>query len=142
MTMEVPMQKRFMTLGMVLFFCFPLWACPVWSAEGSAIMAAVLENDVFALQKALKPGARIDATDSRGHSPLDVVLAHGNVSGAPGMVTLLLRHGARPGPGPADPALTLARLLVTQAPSDQLKAALQTSGKVDAAMPNGLTAFL
>lgn len=136
------MQKKFMTLGMVLCFCLSLWARPVWSAEVSAIMAAVLENDVFALQEALKPGTGIDATDSRGYSPLDVALAHGNVSGAPGMVTLLLRHGARPGPGPADSSLTLARLLVTQAPPDQLKAALQASGKVDAAMPNGLTAFL
>lgn len=142
MTMEVPMQKRFMTLGMVLFFCLPLWACPAWSAEGSAIMAAVLENDVFALQAALKSGARIDVTDSRGHSPLDVALAQGNAFSGPDMVHILLRHGARPGPGLADPALTLARLLATQAPLSQLEAALQAGGKADSTMPNGFTAFL
>lgn len=136
------MQKRFMTLGMVLFFCLPLWACPAWSAEGFAIMAAVLENDVFALQAALKSGARIDVTDSRGHSPLDVALAQGNAFSGPDMVHILLQHGARPGPGLADPALTLARLLVIQSPSSQLEAALQAAGTVDAAMPNGLTAFL
>lgn len=136
------MQKKLMTLGMVLCFCLSLWIRPVWSAEGSAIMAAVLENDVFALQEALKPGGRIDVTDSRGHSPLDVALTQGNAFSGPVMVHILLRHGARPGPGPADPALTLARLLVTQASPDQLKVALQAAGTVDAAMPNGLTAFL
>ncbi|MBM6834494.1 ankyrin repeat domain-containing protein [Desulfovibrio piger] len=136
------MQKRFMMFGMVLLFSLSFWSCPAWSGEGSAIMAAILENDPSALQEALQSGVRLDVTDSHGHTPLDMALAHGNAFSAPGMVELLLRHGARPGPGPADPALTLARLLVTQAPSDQLKAALQTSGKVDAAMPNGLTAFL
>ena len=136
------MQKKFMTLGMVLCFCLSLWIRPVWSAEGSAIMAAVLENDVFALQEALKSGARIDVTDSRGHSPLDVALAQSNAFSGPDIVHILLQHGARPGPGPADPALTLARLLVIQSPSSQLEAALQATGTVDAAMPNGLTAFL
>lgn len=136
------MRKRFMTLGMLLCCCLSLWACPAWSAEGSAIMAAVLENDVFALQAALQPGARLDVTDSRGHSPLDVALAQGNLFNGPGMVALLLRHGARPGPGAADAPLTLARLIATQAPPSQLEAALRASGKVDAALPNGLTAFL
>lgn len=136
------MQKRFMTLGSVLFFCLSLWTCPAWSAETSAIMAAILENDSSALQAALKPDVRLDVTDSRGHTPLDVALMQGNAFSGPVMVNILLRHGARPGSGPADPALTLARLLVTQAPLDQLKAALQTTGMGDAAMPNGLTAFL
>lgn len=136
------MRKKLMTLGMVLCCCLSLWACPVWSAEGSAIMTAVLENDIFALQEALKPGARIDVTDSRGHSPLDVALAQGNAFSGPGMVALLLRHGARPGPGAADAPLTLVRLIATQAPISQLDAALRAAGKVDAALPNGLTAFL
>lgn len=136
------MRKKLMTLRMVLCCCLFLWACPVWSAEGSAIMTAVLENDVFALQEALKSGARIDVTDSLGHSPLDVALAQGNAFSGPDMVHILLQYGARPGPGPADPALTLARLLVIQSPSSQLEAALQAAGTVDAAMPNGLTAFL
>ena len=136
------MQKRFMTLGSVLFFCLSLWTCPAWSAETSAIMAAILENDSSALQAALKPDVRLDVTDSRGHTPLDVALMQGNAFSGPVMVNILLRHGARPGSGPADPALTLARLLVTQAPLDQLKAALQTTGRGDAAMPNSLTAFL
>lgn len=140
--MEVPMQKRFMTLGSVLFFCLSLWTCPAWSAETSAIMAAILDNDPYTLQAALKPDVRLDVTDSRGHTPLDVALMQGNAFSGPVMVNILLRHGARPGSGPADPALTLARLLVTQAPLDQLKAALQTTGRGDAAMPNGLTAFL
>ena len=52
-------------------------------------MAAVLENDVFALQAALKSGARIDVTDSRGHSPLDVALAQGNAFSGPDMVHIL-----------------------------------------------------
>ena len=142
MPLEVPMQNRFTTLGMVLFFCLFLWGCPVWSAEESAIMAAVLENDPAALQEALKSGVWLDETDNRGYSPLDTALAHGNVVSAPGMVELLLQHGARPGSGAADPALTLARLLVTQAPPGQLETALQAAGNVDAAMPNGFTAFL
>lgn len=142
MLLEVPMQNRFTKLGMVLFFCLFLWACPVWSAEESAIMAAVLENDPAALQEALKSGVWLDETDNRGYSPLDTALAHGNVVSAPGMVELLLQHGARPGSGAADPALTLARLLVTQAPSGQLETALQAASNVDAAMPNGFTAFL
>ena len=64
------MQNRFTKLGMVLFFCLFLWACPVWSAEESAIMAAVLENDPAALQEALKSGVWLDETDNRGYSPL------------------------------------------------------------------------
>ena len=95
------MQNRFTKLGMVLFFCLFLWACPVWSAEESAIMAAVLENDPAALQEALKSGVWLDETDNRGYSPLDTALAHGNVVSAPGMVELLLQHGARPGSGAA-----------------------------------------
>ena len=83
-------------------------------------MAAILENDPSALQEALQSGVRLDVTDSHGHTPLDMALAHGNAFSAPGMVELLLRHGARPGPGLADPALTLARLLATQAPLSQL----------------------
>ena len=142
MTMEVPMQKKFMTLGMVLCFCLSLWTCPVWSAETSAIMTAIGENDVYALQAALKPGVRLDVTDSRGHTPLDVALTQGNAFSGPVMVHILLRHGVRPGSVPADPALTLVHLLVTQAPLEQLNVALQAAGKVDAAMPNGLTAFL
>ena len=110
------MQKRFMTFGMVLFFSLSFWSCPAWSGEGSAIMAAILENDPSALQEALQSGVRLDVTDSHGHTPRDMALAHGNAFSAPGMVELLLRHGARPGPGQADPALTLARLLATQAP--------------------------
>lgn len=139
------MQKRFMTLGMVLLACLSLWTCPAWSAEAaeaSAIMAAIGENDVYALQAALKPGVRLDVPDSRGHTPLDMALTQGNAFSGPGMVRILLQHGARPGSGPADPALTLARLLVTQAPLDQLKTAMQAAGTVDTAMPNGLTAFL
>lgn len=137
------MQKKFMTLGMVLCFCLSLWTCPVWSAETSAIMTAIGENDVYALQAALKPGIRLNVTDSRGHTPLDVALTQGNAFSGPVMVHILLRHGVRPGSGPAaDPALTLARLLVTQAPLEQLNVALQGAGKVDAVMPNGLTAFL
>ena len=69
------------------------------------------------LQAALKPGVRLDVTDSRGHTPLDVALTQGNAFSGPVMVHILLRHGVRPGSVPADPALTLARLLVTQAPS-------------------------
>ena len=136
------MQKRFMTFGMVLFFSLSFWSCPAWSGEGSAIMAAILENDPSALQEALQSGVRLDVTDSHGHTPLDMALAHGNAFSAPGMVELLLRHGARPGPGLADPALTLARLLATQAPLSQLEAALQAGGKADSTMPNGFTAFL
>lgn len=136
------MQKKFMTLGMVLCFCLSLWTCPVWSAETSAIMTAIGENDVYALQAALKPGVRLDVTDSRGHTPLDVALTQGNAFSGPVMVHILLRHGVRPGSVPADPALTLVHLLVTQAPLEQLNVALQAAGKVDAAMPNGLTAFL
>ena len=94
------MQKRFMTFGMVLFFSLSFWSCPAWSGEGSAIMAAILENDPSALQEALQSGVRLDVTDSHGHTPLDMALAHGNAFSAPGMVELLLRHGARPGPGP------------------------------------------
>ena len=105
-------------------------------------MAAILENDPSALQEALQSGVRLDVTDSHGHTPLDMALAHGNAFSAPGMVELLLRHGARPGSGPADSALTLARLLVTQAPLSQLEAALQVGGKADVALPNGFTAFL
>ena len=105
-------------------------------------MAAILENDPSALQEALQSGVRLDVTDSHGHTPLDMALAHGNAFSAPGMVELLLRHGARPGPGLADPALTLARLLATQAPLSQLEAALQAGGKADSTMPNGFTAFL
>ena len=105
-------------------------------------MAAILENDPSALQEALQSGVRLDVTDSHGHTPLDMALAHGNAFSAPGMVELLLRHGARPGLGLADPALTLARLLATQAPLSQLEAALQAGGKADSTMPNGFTAFL
>ena len=140
--MEVLMQKKFMTFGMALFFCLSFWLCPAWSAEGSAIMAAILENDSSALQEKLKPGVNLNVTDSCGYTPLDIALTHGSVFNAPGMVELLLQHGARPGSGPADSALTLARLLVTQAPLSQLEAALQVGGKVDAALPNGFTAFL
>lgn len=136
------MQKKSMTFGMALFFCLSFWLCPAWSAEGSAIMAAILENDSSALQESLKPGVNLNVTDSCGYTPLDIALTHGSVFNAPGMVELLLQHGARPGSGPADSALTLARLLVTQAPLSQLEAALQVGGKADAALPNGFTAFL
>ena len=131
-----------MTFGMALFFCLSFWLCPAWSAEGSAIMASILENDSSALQEKLKPGVNLNVTDSCGYTPLDIALTHGSVFNAPGMVELLLQHGARPGSGPADSALTLARLLVTQAPLSQLEAALQVGGKADAALPNGFTAFL
>ena len=90
------MQKRFMTLGSVLFFCLSLWTCPAWSAETSAIMAAILDNDPYTLQAALKPDVRLDVTDSRGHTPLDVALMQGNAFSGPVMVNILLRHGARP----------------------------------------------
>lgn len=136
------MQKKSMTFGMALFFCLSFWLCPAWSAEGSAIMASILENDSSALQEKLKPGVNLNVTDSCGYTPLDIALTHGSVFNAPGMVELLLQHGARPGSGPADSALTLARLLVTQAPLSQLEAALQVGGKADAALPNGFTAFL
>ena len=72
--MEVPMQKRFMMFGMVLLFSLSFWSCPAWSGEGSAIMAAILENDPSALQEALQSGVRLDVTDSHGHTPLDMAI--------------------------------------------------------------------
>ena len=55
-------------------------------------MAAILENDPSALQEALQSGVRLDVTDSHGHTPLDMALAHGNAFSAPGRVELCGNH--------------------------------------------------
>ena len=139
---EVSMKKRFMTFGMMLFLGLSFVVCPALGMENSAITAAVLENDPFALQEALKSDIRLNVEDSRGYTPLDMALTHGNVFNGPGIVELLLQHGAVPGSGSADTALTLARLLIAQAPLSQLETALQAAGNVDLVLPNGFTPFL
>lgn len=140
--MEILMQKRFITFGMALFLCFFLKLCPVWSAENSAAITAILENDLFALQEELNHGIVPNTEDEHGYTPLDIVLTQGNMLSAPDIVKLLLQNGAKPGSSSADPALTLTRLLVTQAPLSQVESVLQNTDKVDAPLLNGFTPFL
>lgn len=136
------MKKRFVTFAMTLFLCFSFGLGFARSAENSAVMAAVLENDVFSLQKRLDSGASPNAEDSRGFTPLDIALAYADVFNAPNMAKLLLEYGAVSGSGSADSALTLTRLLIAQAPLSQAEAALQAAGNADAPLPNGFTPFL